>query len=108
LSVAYESQIINQPITTISLAWSDAYAHTLECAKSRLNPESHWLVNGPFLLTERFCKKCLFSVTSLWSGADPARAGLTIGQTGQMPGASHFWGPRAWISKHSFTGFSYF
>jgi len=28
-----------------------------------------------------------------------------IGQTGQMPGASRFWGPRAWISKHCFTGF---
>ena len=25
------------------------------------------------------------------------RAGLTIGQTGQMPGASRFGGPRAWI-----------
>jgi len=22
--------------------------HTLECAKSRLNPESHWSVNGSF------------------------------------------------------------
>jgi len=29
---------------------------TSECAKSRLNPESHWLVNGPFLLTESFVK----------------------------------------------------
>jgi len=28
--------------------------HTLERAKSRLNPESHWLVDGSFLLTERF------------------------------------------------------
>jgi len=28
---------------------------------------SHWLVNnGSFLLTESFCKKYLFSVTSLW------------------------------------------
>jgi len=35
-------------------------------------------------------------------------AGLTIGQTGQIPGASSCWGPRAWISKHSFTGFSCF
>jgi len=25
--------------------------HSLDCAKSRLNPESHWLVNGTFLLT---------------------------------------------------------
>jgi len=25
--------------------------HTLESAKSRLNPESHWSVNGSFLLT---------------------------------------------------------
>jgi len=30
------------------------------------------------------------------------RAGLTIGQTGQMPRASRIWGPRAWMSKHSF------
>jgi len=37
--------------------------HTLECARSRLNPESHWLVNGS--LTESFCKNYLFSVTSL-------------------------------------------
>jgi len=33
---------------------------------SRFNPESHWLVNGSFLPTESFCKKYLFSVTSLW------------------------------------------
>jgi len=46
--------------------------HTLEWAKSMLNPESHWLVNGSFLLTESFCKNYLFSVTRLWSGADPA------------------------------------
>jgi len=39
--------------------------HTLECAKSQLNLESHWLVNGSFLLTESFCKNYLFSVTSL-------------------------------------------
>ena len=39
--------------------------HTLECAKSRLNPESDWLVIGSFLLTEKFCKNYLFSVTSL-------------------------------------------
>jgi len=37
----------------------------LECAKSRLNPESHWLVNDSFLLTESFCKNYLLSVTSL-------------------------------------------
>jgi len=29
--------------------------HILECAKSRLNPRSRWLVNGSFLLTESFC-----------------------------------------------------
>jgi len=39
--------------------------HSLESAKSRLNPESHWLVNGSFFLTESFCKNYLFSVTSL-------------------------------------------
>jgi len=39
--------------------------HTLESAKSRLNPESHWLVYGSFLLTESFCKNYLSSVTSL-------------------------------------------
>jgi len=31
--------------------------HTLESAKFRLNPESHWLVNDSLLLTESFCKK---------------------------------------------------
>jgi len=36
------------------------------------------------------------------------RAGLAIEQTGQMLGALRFWGPRAWMSKHTFTGFSYF
>jgi len=36
------------------------------------------------------------------------RDGLTIGQTGQMPVASKFWGPRPWISKDSFPSFSYF
>jgi len=46
--------------------WCDAYAPHLESAKSRLNPESHWLVNGSFLLTESFCKNYLFSATSLW------------------------------------------
>jgi len=30
--------------------------HTLECAKSRLNRESQWLVNGSFLPTESFVK----------------------------------------------------
>jgi len=30
--------------------------HILECANSRLNPESHWLVNGSFLQTESFVK----------------------------------------------------
>jgi len=30
--------------------------HTSECAKSRLKPERHWLVNGSFLLTEGFVK----------------------------------------------------
>jgi len=39
--------------------------YTSECANSRLNADSHWLVNGSFLLTESFCKKYLFSVTSM-------------------------------------------
>jgi len=39
--------------------------HSLDCAKSRLNPESHWLVSGSFLQTESFRKNYLFSVTSL-------------------------------------------
>jgi len=30
--------------------------HTLQSAKSRLNLESHWLVNGSFLLTGSFVK----------------------------------------------------
>jgi len=34
--------------------------HTLECAKSGLNPENHGLANGSFLLTESFAKSvCL-------------------------------------------------
>jgi len=37
----------------------------VECPKSRLNAESHWLVNGSFLPTESFCKKYLLRVTSL-------------------------------------------
>jgi len=28
--------------------------YTLECAKPRLNPESHWLVNGAFLPIRKF------------------------------------------------------
>jgi len=40
--------------------------HTLESAKSRLNLQSHWLVNGSFVLTESFCENYLFSMTSLW------------------------------------------
>jgi len=39
---------------------------SLDCAKSRLNSESDWLVNGSFLPTESFYKNYLFSVTSLW------------------------------------------
>jgi len=39
--------------------------HISESAKSRFYPESPWLVNGSFLLTESFCKNDLFSVTSL-------------------------------------------
>jgi len=39
--------------------------HTSECAKFRLDSESHWLVDGSFSLTESFCKMYLFSVTSL-------------------------------------------
>jgi len=46
--------------------------HSLDCANSWLNSESHWLVNGSFLLTESFCKNYLFSisVTSLWCTCD--------------------------------------
>jgi len=40
--------------------------HTLECAKSRLNPESHWLVKWFIFANRKFCEKYLFSVTSLW------------------------------------------
>jgi len=40
--------------------------HSLDCAKSRLNPESHWLVNGSFLLTESFCK----IICLLWQVSD--------------------------------------
>jgi len=55
-----------QLIATITLTWSDAYAPQFQCANTSFNPESHWLVNGSFLLTESFCKKYLFGVTSLW------------------------------------------
>jgi len=45
--------------------------HTSECAKSRLNPESHWLVNGSFLLTESFvkiiCLMCQVCEAPLWT-----------------------------------------
>jgi len=58
-------------------------------ANHNLKSKMHW-------------KKKSSSVTALLL----VRAGLTIEQTGQMPGASHFWGLRAWMSKHSFTGFS--
>jgi len=40
--------------------------HALESAKSRLNPESHWLVNGSFLLTESLYTNYLSSVRRLW------------------------------------------
>jgi len=43
-------------------------------------------------------------VMPLWIIAG-GRAGLTTGQTGQLPGASRFWGPRARIPKHSLTAF---
>jgi len=48
------------------------------------------------------------SSTSVHLNGPVVRAGLIIGQTGQMPEASRFWGTCAWISKHSFNGFSYF
>jgi len=42
--------------------------HTSECAKSRLNPESHWWINGSFLLTVTFVKViCL-----VWQVCDAA------------------------------------
>jgi len=40
--------------------------HTLNCAMTRLIPESHWLVNCSFLVTGSFCKRYLYSVTSWW------------------------------------------
>jgi len=43
---------------------------------------------------------------SRMNGFGVSRAGLTIGQTGQMPGDLRFRVARAWISKHSFTVFS--
>jgi len=45
--------------------------HTLESANSWLNPESHWLVNGSFLLTESFvkiiCLMCQVCDAPLWT-----------------------------------------
>jgi len=40
--------------------------HTLECAKSPLNFESHWLVTGSFLLTESFVK----TICLVWQVCD--------------------------------------
>jgi len=45
--------------------WCDPYAQHFRICKVSVKPESHWLVNGSFLLTEIFCKNYLFSVTSL-------------------------------------------
>ena len=61
----YESQIISllQQIASHGLMLTH---HILKCAKSKLNPASHWLVNDSFLPREIFCKKYPFSVTSLW------------------------------------------
>jgi len=47
----------------------------LECANSRLNPESHSLVDRSFLLTESFCKKYLFSVKFVMHPCEPFRSG---------------------------------
>jgi len=52
--------------------------HTLESAKFRLNPESHWLVNGAFLLTETICLVWQVRDAPLWilfSGAPYAYFG---------------------------------
>jgi len=61
----YESQIISllQQMASHGLMLTH---HILKCAKSKLNPASHWLVNDSFLPREIFCKKYPFSVTSLW------------------------------------------
>jgi len=62
----------------------------------------------------RFLKSCVpnFSLTmypfSISTDEYVPRAGLTIGQTGKMPGASRFWWSRAWISKHSLLDFQVF
>jgi len=33
--------------------------HTLDCAKSWLNPESHWLVNGSFVCSQKVFVKII-------------------------------------------------
>jgi len=51
LSGAYELQIINE-IQQLARHGLIPTHHTSQCAKSSLNPESHWLVIDSFLLTE--------------------------------------------------------
>jgi len=46
-----------------------------------------------------FCAPHIHKLQSCIDTVFLLRAGLTIGQTGQMPGASCFWGPRAWIKN---------
>ena len=65
-------------------------------------------MNIPWVQFECYWKNVTYFQFRSGAACVTPRAGLTIGQTGQMPRASRFWGPRAWIPKHSFTGFSYF
>ena len=51
----YESQIISK-LQQIACHGLMLTHHTSECAKFKLNPKSHWLVNGSFLPREIFAK----------------------------------------------------
>jgi len=49
----------------------------LELAKSGLNPESNWLVNGSFLLTECFVKSICFCDKFVMHPCEPLRSGAS-------------------------------
>ena len=97
---------------------SKVFSWKIDCAKSMFKNFNFW--HSYNFLTEQWHNLCglVQSEHAIVSHSffnwkcrmnnDLPRAGLTIGQTGQMPGASRFWGPRVWISKHCFTGFSCF
>jgi len=59
--------------------------------QSRLNPESNWLVNGSFLLTESFCK----NICLVWQVCDAPLWTLSQWRTPQI-----FWCKERWVRIH--------